>query len=141
MRHRSITVLVTALVLSASGCGSGQRPVANLPPPPVGKGTCLAARSTALAILSHALQGAGPMSTRLRIAERRAAGTLRSAAHQISALEAATGTQARGSSLAPSLAGSARRLNYLAGRLRRRLPADALAAYGAVGQMIYDACT
>jgi hypothetical protein len=91
-----------------------------------------------LAILARALHGSGPMSTRLRDAERRAAGALRSAAHQISELDAAAGSQKR--SLAPALAGGARRLSYLAGRVKGTLPAHALADYSAAGQMIYDAC-
>jgi len=130
-----------ALALLVVGCGgSGARRVASAPPAPVGKGACLMARSAALEILAGALQGAGSRSARLRSAERRAARTLSVAAHQISELERVSGGSGRQPRLAPALSGSARRLSYLAGRLRSPVPADALAQYSAAGQMVYDAC-
>jgi hypothetical protein len=130
------------MALLATGCGgsSGVRAV-SAPPPAVGRGPCLAARSAALEILAKALNGGGPMGARLRRAERRAAVTLRVAAAQISSLEAAAGVQGRAQNLSPALTGSARRLSYLAGRVPPgRVPADALAQYSAAGQMVYDAC-
>jgi hypothetical protein len=135
------TSCVLAMVLLVAGCGgSGAPHVASAPPAPVGKGACLLARSTALDILARALHGSGPIGARLRSAERRAAVTLRRAARQISALETAAGSAAKPPLLAPALAGSARQLSYLAGRVHSAVPADALAQYSAAGQMVYDAC-
>jgi len=141
LRRSILLALACALTLAAAGCGSSHpRPIGAVLPPPVGQDACLAARSSALEILAKALHGGVPASAQLSAAERRAAATLRVAARRISELQSAAGTQAGARSLVPALVGSARRLGDLARRTRGPLPADALAQYSTVGEMVYDAC-